>query len=147
MDPLFTVGSLTQIVRLTGQLARGIIEVCEIYIDHGSDSSEEIALLHHEVISLKLGLEEFGDLSHVSSTTVLPISRALAREIANCPSGLTALKEKIDPGRKPDAKSETGFGGLQWPLTRDELVRAIKDIERYRTLLRWALQAERLYVS
>jgi hypothetical protein len=147
MDPLFTVGSLTQIVRLTDQLARRIIKACEIYIHQGSDSSEEIALLNHEAISLTLVLEEFGDLSQVSSTTVLSIPRVLASEIANCPPGLTALKEKIDPGRQRDAKSETGFGGLQWPLTRDELERAIEDIERYRILLRRTLQAEQRYVS
>jgi hypothetical protein len=125
MDPLFTVGSLTQIVRLTGQLARRIIEVCEIYIHQGSDSSEEIALLHHEVISLRVVLEEFGDLSHVSSTTVLTITRAHASEIANYHSYFTALNEKIDPGREPDPNGETGFAGLQWPLTCDELERTI----------------------
>ncbi|GFF74199.1 hypothetical protein IFM47457_03582 [Aspergillus lentulus] len=147
MDPLFTLGSLSQIVRLAGQLACGIIKACEIYVYQGGDSSEEIALLHHEVISLRLVLEDFGDLSHVQSTTVLFIPQALASEIANCSPGLTALKEKIDPGRKPDAKSKTGFGGLQWPLTRDELERAIKDIERYKLLFKSLLQAEQRYVS
>jgi triacylglycerol esterase/lipase EstA (alpha/beta hydrolase family) len=147
MDPLSVVAGLSGIISLTGQLARRIIEVCEIYIHQGSDSSEEIVLLHHETSSLRLVLEEFGDLSHVSSTTVLSIPRALASEIANCPPDLTALKEKIDPGRRQSAKSDTGFGGLQWPLTRDELERTTKDIERYRLLLRLALQAEQRYVS
>jgi hypothetical protein len=108
------------------------VKICGGYTKEVKDAREDIISLQQEVTGLTAVLEKLSELFRSSDSTNLPTSQTLSNT-TNCLSVLTALEEKINPGRRQKVMRGLGLRALKWPLQRNEVERVIKDLERYKS--------------
>lgn len=101
---------------------------------------EQIDGLHEVLQPLHSLLEDPNCLDYLTNT------RNLFNKVSQCCSALEDLKEKIDPQKIQEKKKERVISGLKsifgWPLGRSEVDKAIESIDRYRSLISFALQLD-----
>lgn len=135
MEPLSGAASIIAVIQLTGAIA----QICTSYIGKVKEARQDIIHLHEEVDALSLVLKSFNQLLHDPSSTNLIASQDLVDNITKCSLALTMLKKKIDPEITQRRMRKWGLRAFRWPLKREEVVKAIGEIERYKTLFQLSL--------
>ncbi|OQE26208.1 hypothetical protein PENFLA_c007G07017 [Penicillium flavigenum] len=131
-----TTASIIAVIQLTGSVA----SICGGYIKEVKDAKDEISDLQQTAISLEGALLNLKEFLPSPSDKHLPTFQILRSDVARCSSVLMALKEKIDPGKK--TMKRFGLRSLKWPLKRQEVARAIQDLERYKSSFTLHLQVD-----
>ncbi|KAL4746142.1 hypothetical protein BDW72DRAFT_197957 [Aspergillus terricola var. indicus] len=145
MDPLSAAASVIAVLQLT----QALVQVCGKYIKEVKHAQEEIASLQREVTSLTTVLEKLSELLNSPDGKTLSTSLALAHDANHCLFILSSLQEKIDPGKQNASRRQKAMRlisrqKLEWPLKREEVDGAIKDLERYKTSFTLALQIDQI---
>ncbi|KAL4992684.1 NACHT and WD40 domain protein [Aspergillus falconensis] len=145
MDPLSAAASVIAVLQLT----QAVVQVCGKYIKEVKHAQEEIASLQREVTSLTSVLEKLFELLNSPDDKTLSTSLALAQDANHCLSVLASLQEKIDPGKQNVSRRQKAMRilsrqKLEWPLKREEVDKAIKDLERYKSSFTLALQIDQM---
>lgn len=122
------------------QLAGTVVSICGGYIKEVKDARDDISALQQSAKSLEGALQSLKELSHSPSDRGLPTLQILHSDIANCMSVLITLEEKINPGKK--IMRRLGLRSLKWPLKRQEVAKAIQDLERYKSSFTLHLQID-----
>ncbi|KAB8227880.1 uncharacterized protein BDW43DRAFT_323428 [Aspergillus alliaceus] len=134
MEPLSGAASVIAVIQLTG----AIVQICGSYIKKVEEAKQDILHLREEVDALSQVLNPLSKLLNSTNSTKL-VSQDLIDNIAKCSSILTTLREKIDPETTQRRMRKWGLRAFKWPLKREEVVKAISEIERYKMLFNLSL--------
>lgn len=140
MEPLSGAASVIAVIQLTGAIAK----ICGSYIGQVKEAKKDILHLQEEVNALSQVLKSLEKLLQELSEEKLATSQDLVDNITKCSLGLAILKEKIDPEIAQRRMRKWGFRAFKWPLKREQVVKAISEIERYKTLFDLSFQIEQM---
>jgi hypothetical protein len=134
--------SVIAVIQLTG----AITQICGSYIRKVDEARQDIFHLQEEVDALSRVLDSLYRLLNSTKTTKLVASQDRINTVAKCSSTLRTLREKIDPEITQRRMRKWGLRAFKWPLKREEVVKAISKIERYKTLFELSLLVDQTYV-
>lgn len=139
MDGLSTAASVIAVIQLTA----GIVNICGSYLQRVRNAKDDISSLQQVVMSLERTLRNLKEFLQGPNGKHLSTLQILHGDITNCHPVLIALKEKIDPGKKPMRR--LGIRSLKWPLKITEVEKVMQDLERYKLSFTLCLQIDQTY--
>ena len=123
------------------QISERILSLCTKYYLKVRDAKEDIKRLQGEVEGLRDVLKKVLELVEGPGAARLPTSGLLAGRIQQCSSELQDLGNRLDPAQK-GAMKRLGFRALKWPFTGEDVNKSIAMLERHKTTLNLALNAD-----
>ncbi|KAL4747572.1 hypothetical protein BDW72DRAFT_182591 [Aspergillus terricola var. indicus] len=139
-DPLSITASVAALIKLVTSVTTSVAR----YAKAVRGSGDDVAALQSEVVQFARTLDKLDEFLKAPDAAQLTTSKILADDIAECRALLSALESKLQPGSRSKVMSKMGIRGLKWPLERDDVEKALRDLVRYRASLALALQVDQM---
>jgi hypothetical protein len=136
MDPLSTTGSAIAVIQLVDR----ILSLCCSYALAVKDAKGEIDRLYSEVTALHEVLKSVRALQERRDTTNQPALNMLATHIAECSSQLVDIQTRLDPAHQ--TTNQLRMRSLKWPFKSKDVNDIIAKLERHKTTINLALNAD-----
>jgi hypothetical protein len=107
-----------------------VTSLCLQYSKHARNTNDDIHHLHQEATNLKTVSEELAKLLNGPNSRRFEGSEELIIAIQHSLSSLQRLEQELSPGITRMALSRVGFRILKWPLTSNDVERALQDLRR-----------------
>lgn len=133
MDPASAIGLAASVAQLAG-LAKDIVANMWQYFDAVKNAPKRSEELRQEMANISTLLDSLDDLS----------PERIFTDNAPLDEFLAILKELKDRVAEPKIK---GVGRWKWPFTQDENKRLLSRIERYKTILNFAVNIKTKYIN
>ncbi|MCJ1421928.1 hypothetical protein MMC32_008295, partial [Xylographa parallela] len=102
----------------------------------------DIQRLSNEVEGFHDVLQKVQELVQSSQATRLPISTSFTNVAKQSLLDITALEKRLNPSKKERIMKRVGVRALAWPLTSKEVDECVTKLERYKSTLSLALNAD-----
>jgi hypothetical protein len=135
MDPFSTTASAFAVV----QLSERILKLCREYATGVNDATSDIGRLYSEVTALHEVLKRVHDLEGQDATNQSALD-TLAIPIAECTSQLVDIQTRLDPTHQ--TMNQQRMRALKWPFKRKDVNDFIARLERHKTTINMALNAD-----
>lgn len=156
MDPLSITASIIAVLQATS----AVVSICNDYRSAAKSSSWEHSQVMKELESLRNVLENLAGLSSnkasiygTSDSSLLMLTKLCGPSdgpLRKCLSEMEALKAKLVPPSWSGAdgsKRRALTQALGWPLKRDETMKTLETIGRFKATLSLALSSDQMYVQ
>ena len=134
MDP----GTILAVAELSAK----VLSVIAKYYWDVKNAKADIERLSNEIRSFHDILQKVQKLVQSFGATRLPISVSLAEAVKQSLLDITMLEDKLNPGKGGRVMKRVGLRALKWPLTKKEVDDYVAKLERYKTTLGLALNAD-----
>lgn len=123
------------------ELSAKIALLCMQYSAAVKHAKADIERLRKEVDSVTNLLQDAEKLTKTTNNQ-LPASTKLQPAFSDCLVQLSAVSEKLEPGKRQKIMSTIGVRALKWPFQRQEIQTVIDNLERFKDTISLALQVD-----
>ena len=156
MDPLSITASIIAVLQATN----AVVSICKDYRSAAKASSWEYSQVISELESLRNVLKSLAELASNSISTRGKSDPSLSMltkfcdpsvgQLGKCLAELETLKGELAPpswSGVDGSKRRALIQALGWPLKRDETIKTLESIGRFKATLGLALSSDQMYVQ
>ena len=123
------------------QLSAKVALLCTQYSVAVKHAKADIERLRKEVNSVTNLLRDAETLIKTPNNQ-LPTSTELQPAFSDCFEQLSAVSDKLEPGKRQKIMSTIGVRALKWPFQSKEIETVIDNLERFKDTISLALQVD-----
>jgi prefoldin subunit 5 len=136
MDAVGATASIISIIELTATIA----SICLEYSRAVKNAQKNINRLSDELTNLQKIVESVEQLLDRPESAKLLASRKSS--VDECLEQLKTLHQKLEPGKRRQFLGKIGLRELKWPFDSKEVEEIISRLERYKSTIFLAFQAD-----
>ena len=137
MEGLGVAASAIAVIELSAKIAL----LCMQYSVAVKHAKADIERLRKEVDSVTNLLRDAETLIKTANNQ-LPTSTKLQPAFSDCLVQLSAVSDKLEPGKRQKIMSTIGVRALKWPFQSKEIRTVIDNLERFKDTVSLALQVD-----
>ena len=137
MEGLGVAASAIAVIELSAKIA----SLCMQYSVAVKHAKADIERLRKEVDSVTNLLQDAETLIKTADNQ-LPTSTKLQPAFSDCLVQLSAVSDKLEPGKRQKIMSTIGVRALKWPFQSKEIQTVIGNLERFKDTISLALQVD-----